>query len=144
MKKNIKTNLKLAAVCSATVMTLSGCVPAEVCTNVIEYISDDKFLVRDINDGVERILLFGQTSKGNVKDALPYFRVGDTIKIDLKTFYCPYYYERCLNMHSNAGYQLRIDNGFINRRKDEEHLREQQKQFDNLKLMMQKQQDKQR
>ena len=144
MKKNIKTNLKLAAVCSATAMTLSGCT-LKTYPNVIEGISDDKFLVRDIDDGTERILLFDQNSKPKVKDALPYFRVGDTIYIDLKTLLAPYDYERCLNMNSDAEVQLHINTRFINRRKAEEHLREQQNQFDTLRqMMMQKQQENQR
>ncbi|MFQ6739768.1 MAG: hypothetical protein ACLRFJ_03840 [Alphaproteobacteria bacterium] len=142
MKKNIKTNLKLAAVCSATAMTLSGCA-WDIAPNVIEDISDGKFLVRDIDYGTERILLFDSKTKRKVKDALPYFRVGDTIEIELQP--CNnYYYERCLNMCSAANYQLRVPRYLINRRKKEEHLREQQKQFDNLKLMMQKQHDNQR
>ncbi|MBQ0013318.1 MAG: hypothetical protein KBS86_01975 [Proteobacteria bacterium] len=142
MKNNIKTNLKLAAVCSAAAMTLSGCA-WDIAPNVIEDISDGKFLVRDIDYGTERILLFDSKTKRKVEDALPYFRVGDTIEIELQPWN-NYYYERCLNMCS-AAYQLRVPRYLINRRKKEEHLREQQQQFDNLKqIMMQKHQDNQR
>lgn len=82
MKNNIKTNLKLAAVCSAAAMTLAGCVKRD---NVIENISSDKILFRDVTDGTERIVECGSSpnDRGVWEYFFKYSHVGDTVGLKL-------------------------------------------------------------
>ena len=122
MKKNIKTNLKLAAVCSAAAMTLSGCVKH---TNVIEGVSTDKILVRDITDGRERVIEFRPDRHGNTYYAtqLKNSCVGDTVVF--KHVDC-YIYEQTKYLINHQDGNVIFDNQLLNKR-------QKQAEFDSLK-----------
>ena len=138
MKHDIKTNLKLASVCATAMMTLSGCEdPNHV--NVIEAVSFDKLLVKDITDGEERIIELGKYYKNYMDDGFKYYHVGDTITI---IDYMPkpgYRYEQCIPVWNSLDakkYSIYFSNDSLKQRRYREYKQQQQAKFDSLKCVI--------
>lgn len=79
--KNIKAKVKLASVCATAIMTLSGCAKH---TNVIEAVSSEVILVKDITDGKQRIIVFplDRSDSDIYKRKLKFSNVGDTVILE--------------------------------------------------------------
>lgn len=80
--KSAKLDWKLAIVCPVAALVLSGCYTRY--PSIIEDISKDKILIKDAEDGKQRILVFPATSKiaaAHIKKSLKYSQAGDTILV---------------------------------------------------------------
>ncbi len=145
MKRNIKTNLKLAGICATAMMTLSGC--GSKYTNVIEDISGNKVLVKDIKDGKQRIIEFGVGTSNWTWNQLKHSQIGDTITVVESSNTCGYEHDKYIKVcHTKDNpynwdlkdhqYGVRFDENLWQRRKLQEHERQQQAKFDSLKYVI--------
>ncbi|MCQ2582039.1 MAG: hypothetical protein MJ170_03600 [Alphaproteobacteria bacterium] len=128
MKRNIKTNLKLAGVCATAMMTLSGC--GTKYTNVIEDISEDKILVKDVTDGKERIIEFVHNNESyNIWEKyLKDSHIGDTVVLKVvRPVYNNYNRYKCLK----DGFDL-----YVHFDNELHWARQEQAKFDSLKCVI--------
>lgn len=146
MKKNIKTNLKLAGVCATAMMTLSGCIAGH--TNVIESVSFDKLLVKDVIDGEERIIELGKYYNKHMGDGFKYYCVGDTIVVVEFRARPGYQYEKRIPIWATpkgGEYGIMVNRDSLEQRSYREYEQRQQPQFDSLKCaIIRESQEKQR
>lgn len=130
MSKSIKTNLKLAGVCATAMMTLSGCWHEH--TNVIEYMSNDKMLVKDINTNKYKTVFLGRNAGYIMKDPLKYACVGDTIIINEYPVICGYDKNDSIKVYDGpTRYHITFNDKLLQERKHQEHLN----QKDSIKFM---------
>lgn len=144
MKNNIKTNLKLAGVCASAMMTLSGC--GSKYPNIIEDISGNKILVKDVTDGKERIIEFGIGTSSWKWNRLKYSQIGDTIVVAEDAFMCGYGHDKYIFVYpkdepyngssKDNQYGVSFNENLYNQRRLQEHERQEQAKFDSLKCVI--------
>ena len=127
MTKNNNLNWKLAIVCPMTALVLSGCYNRY--PNVIEEISSDKMLIKDIKDGQNRMVDFHRnrmvTSEKTFFDKRTRFsRKGDTVIVLQEKEADSYKESKCL-----PGSAIEFDENLIKQR-------QQQHMFDSLNHVM--------
>lgn len=140
MQKKIKTNLKLASLYATMMMTLSGC--GTKYTNVIENVSSDKLLVKDVADGKQRIIELGKNATKYLNEGFKYFHVGDTIFIVEEWSKCGYQNDRCILVYDSDyhnQYRIVFNKELLFRRTLQERIQQEQAEFDSLKCILEKQ-----
>ena len=125
-RKNI--DWKLAVVCPLAALVLSGCYNRY--PNVIEDVSKDKMLIKDVKDGKERMIDFRQkcwnTSEKNwLAKRINFSKKGDTIIVKQEKI-IDYYGSKCLFL---GPAEIKFDEDLIAQRQ-QEHV------FDSLKCVM--------
>lgn len=153
MKNNIKAKLKLASVCASVIMTLSGCGSKH--PNVVEAVSENKLLVKDIKDGKQRIIELGNYTGLHVNGGVKYFRIGDTINVMEKMVYSGYQDDKIILIYNSPCYNqytLAFNRDSLDQRKaleiqfkQREIRQREQDKFDSLKsAMLREKQEQQR
>lgn len=118
-------------------------------TNVIEKISPDKMLIRDVADGKLREMRFTKYAAKDMEESLKYSRVGDTIVVTGTMLMYDYSAGNAIrgNTASTNGvdHAIHFNRQLINKRKSQEYKRRQQIGFDPWELASAyKNQEKQR
>lgn len=153
MKNNIKAKLKLIGLYSVAVMMFSGCGSKH--PNVVEAVSENKLLVKDIKDGKHRIIELGNYTGSHVNAGVKYFRIGDTINVMEKMVYSGYQDDKIILIYNYPYYNqytLAFNKDSLDQRKaleiqfkQREIRQREQAKFDSLSsAMLREKQEKQR